>query len=483
MLPIMRNRFTSAILWLSILLDKKILYIVLDEFTCVTRMKYANWIENELMHYRFRTTWLRWDFLTEFDMENLKNKSTITRLTTHGNNAERRKMHKKKITQEFWTDFWEVRDIANHKKNLDGTKLSAQKWTNWHKNITLKSWRSPSVCDIHQIEVFNSTVQEVIHRWSLDLIIALQSHWKITCTDTRKFIKNESQHKIKTEYVKTPSSQKHTVKKLESTRKLGGNSGPLLLLFPAGDRVINGTGKSINQVSADLILIVLRRALTGHISHVIFFCHDTRVWPAQVCVVRIKKSFISIGQKCLNLRILHHSLTLILHFWHSLPLPWLLSQDQPHRPRCRSVNPVLRSHELWTVTLWPKHILSQVMSPTWRSHFWRFWGNYFVLPGLKCRDSQRSWRQRYGVSRFWDWRRAHQKYSCFVTVYTEERSWSRSETILSLQWRRFVSRSTVNFSKHEARRRLIDTKTQVLIRVSWRSDQDYFGLTKRKNCS
>ena len=68
-------------------------------------------------------------------------------------------------------------------------------------------------------------------------------------------MKNQSLHKIKTEYVKTPSSQKHTVKKLESTRKLGGNSRHLLLL-QAGGRVINGTEKSINQVSADLILIV-----------------------------------------------------------------------------------------------------------------------------------------------------------------------------------------------------------------------------------
>ena len=196
------------------LIGQKILYIVLVEFACVTRMKCVGWIENELMHYRFRTTWLRRDFLTEFDMENLKNKSTITRLATHENNVERRKMHKAKITKEFWTDFWEVRDIANHKKNLDGTKLSVQKWTNWHKNITLTSWRSPSVYDIHQIGVFNSTVQEVMLRWSLDLIIALQSHWKITCTDILKFIKNQSHHKIKTEYVKTPSSQKHTVKKL-----------------------------------------------------------------------------------------------------------------------------------------------------------------------------------------------------------------------------------------------------------------------------
>ena len=59
--------------------------------------------------------------------------------------------------------------------------------------------------------------------------------------------------------MKTPSSQKHTVKKLESTRELGGNSRHLLLLLlllQAGGRVINGTGKSINQVSADLILIV-----------------------------------------------------------------------------------------------------------------------------------------------------------------------------------------------------------------------------------
>ena len=38
-------------------------------------------------------------------MENLKNKSIITRLTTHGNNAERRQMHKANITEEFWTDF------------------------------------------------------------------------------------------------------------------------------------------------------------------------------------------------------------------------------------------------------------------------------------------------------------------------------------------------------------------------------------------
>ena len=138
---------------------------------------------------------------------------------------------------------------------------------------------------------------------------------------------------------------------------------------------------------------VRRWVLTGHTSHMIFF-HDTRVWRAQVCVVRIKNSFIYIGHQCLHLRILHHPLALILHFWHSLPLPWLLSQDQPHRLRCRSVNPVPRSHEMRTMALWPQHLLSQVISPTWRSHFWRFWGYCFVLPGLECRDSQRPWRQR-----------------------------------------------------------------------------------------
>ena len=102
-----------------------------------------------------------------------------------------------------------------------------------------------------------------------------------------------------------------------------------------------------------------------------------------------------------------------------------------------------------TMALWPKHLLSQVMSPTWWSHFSRFWGYCFVLPGLECRDSQRPWRQQCGVSRCWNWRRAHQKYACFVNANTGERSWSQSEANLSLQWRRFVSRCTVNFSKHE----------------------------------
>ena len=133
-----------------------------------------------------------------------------------------------------------------------------------------------------------------------------------------------------------------------------------------------------------------------------------------------------------------------------------------------------------TMALWPTP--PQVMSPTWRSHFWRFWGYCFVLPGLECRDSQRPWRQRCGVSRCWDWRRAHQKCACFATVYTGERSWSQSEANLSLQRRRFVSRCTVKFSKHEATRRLVDTKTQVLPRVSWRSDQDHcLDWQKRKN--
>ena len=207
------------------------------------------------------------------------------------------------------------------------------------------------------------------------------------------------------------------------------------------------------------------------------FFHDTR--DSGLCRP-YKKGFISTGHPCLHVRILHHPLALILHFWHSLPLPWLLFQDQSHRLRCRSVNPVPRSHEMRTMALWPQHFLSQVMSPTWRSHFWRFWGYCFVLPGLECRDSQRPWRQRCGVSQWWDWRRAHQKYACFATVYTGERSWIQSEANLSLQWRRFVPGSTVNFSKHAAIRRLIDTKTQVLPRVSWRSDQDHFGLTKRK---
>ena len=168
---------------------------------------------------------------------------------------QKKKMQKAEITQECWIDSWRAREIANHNKNMDGTKQSVQKWTDWHKKSLLTSWRGPSICDIHQFGVFNLTNQDVLLRWPLDLIIAQQSHWKITCTEIRKIIKNQSHHKIKTEFEKAINSQKHTVEEVESTRKLGGDSGHLHLLLQAGGKVINSTGKMFDQVSEDLILI------------------------------------------------------------------------------------------------------------------------------------------------------------------------------------------------------------------------------------
>ena len=160
-----------------------------------------------------------------------------------------------------------------------------------------------------------------------------------------------------------------------------------------------------------------------------------------------------------------------------------LSQDQPLHLSYRSVNPVSRSHEMRTMALWPKHLLSQVMSPTWWSHFSRFWGYCFVLPGIECRDSQRPWRQQCGVSRCWDWRRAHQKWACFATVYTGERSWSQSEANLSLQWRRlFQDAQSILAStrqpviwltqKLKSCQELVDGQIRIIL--NWQ---------KRKNCS
>ena len=69
--------------------------------------------------------------------------------------------------------------------------------------------------------------------------VALKNHLHSVSKDYQK----PSHHKIKIEYEKAINSQKFTVKDLEWTRKLGGHSG-----HPAGGRVINGTGKSFNQV-------------------------------------------------------------------------------------------------------------------------------------------------------------------------------------------------------------------------------------------
>ena len=121
--------------------------------------------------------------------------------------CQKRRMQKAEITQECWIDSWRARGIENHKKNMDRTKQSVQKWTDWHKKSLLTSWRGPRIFDVHQFGVFNLTNQEVLLRWPLDLIIAQQSHWKITCTEIRKIIKNQSDHKIKTEYEKAINSE------------------------------------------------------------------------------------------------------------------------------------------------------------------------------------------------------------------------------------------------------------------------------------
>ena len=90
-----------------------------------------------------------------------------------------------------------------------------------------------------------------------------------------------------TENEKETNSQKLTVKDLESTRKLGGNSGHHHHFLQAGGRVINGTGKNIDQVfrtgvsffhfvagrspfTVDEFHCNQRNVQTGLTSHVIF---------------------------------------------------------------------------------------------------------------------------------------------------------------------------------------------------------------------
>ena len=98
------------------------------------------------------------------------------------------------------------------------------------------------------------------------------------------------------------------------------------------------------------------------------------------------------------------------------------------------IRTTLPIYEKRTVVHWPKHLVPQGMSPT--------------RPALLTS----------GVSQCWDWRPAHQKCTCFTTVFTGVRSRNQSETNLWLEWRRSGSRCKVHFRKHAATRRLVDKK-------------------------
>ena len=120
------------------LFEQKALKIVHVEFACVTRKPCAGWIENDSIPYRFRITWLKkGTAFTELDMENLRSRPTITRPSTHGNDAERGKMPQVKIIQEFYTDFWGIRSTFNHNKKLDGMKQKCEE-----RDGQIGTWRS-----------------------------------------------------------------------------------------------------------------------------------------------------------------------------------------------------------------------------------------------------------------------------------------------------------------------------------------------------
>ena len=106
-----------------------------------------------------------------------------------------------------------------HKKNMDGTKQGVQKRTKLAQKTTRIHWRAEHLrCKSNWKN--HRTVQEVMLRWLLDLIMAQQSHSRITCTEIPKIIRNQSNLKIKIDNEKETSSLKLVVKDFESTRNL-----------------------------------------------------------------------------------------------------------------------------------------------------------------------------------------------------------------------------------------------------------------------
>ena len=129
-LRIMRNGSQGTVLLSSLLSGRRNWKIVLVEFAWVMRTKCVDWIENDLMHYRFRIMWWRKDDLTEPDMGNQKNKSVTTSLSTQGRDARKRVVNQNNIMLALLTDFSKIQDTVRCRRSMDGQKLSVKKWTN-----------------------------------------------------------------------------------------------------------------------------------------------------------------------------------------------------------------------------------------------------------------------------------------------------------------------------------------------------------------
>ena len=207
------------------LIGQKALYIVHVEFACVTRKLCRlkkRFDSLTISNYVIK----KGNAFTELDMENLRSRLTVTRPSTHGNDAERGKMPQVKITQEFYTDFCVIRSTVNHKEKLD--KVSKV--------------RALLLCIT--IGALNLTDQERTSRWPPDPTGALRLHWKIISSENPRNIKSRAHHKFKTEGEITWNSRYHTGKEHKLRRKPGGDSGHL----QPGGRAINVTTSCIFQV-------------------------------------------------------------------------------------------------------------------------------------------------------------------------------------------------------------------------------------------
>ena len=163
-------------------------------------------------------------------------------------------------------------------------------------------------------------------------------------------------------------------------------------------------------------------------------------------------------------------LAVTLHLWLSLPYPWPPLRHWLLSGHCRIRRPLPRFHETRSMALWLYPHLPQVMSPTWPTIPNR--GHRFVLPGLDCDVHLRPWRQRRGVPWRWDRRRARQECAGFNTVHPGARSKCEPVASLSLQWRKLVTRCTVNLSKHGWTRCMVVTEKKIRP-----------GRKKRNDCS
>ena len=206
-LRIMRDLFKKYSALVVYLIEQRALNTAHVEIDCAIRIQPENWISIYSTRYRSQTVWSRRAHLTDLDTGKLRSKDCITQPKTRRKGAERRKIPQVRSTRVYWTDFWKIRGVANHKKHRGGQKKDVQSTT-----YTL------------------TTTEYLLHA----------SHWKIQLNSSGpngpmakrsdyqetvrlKARKSASIQENKVEQILTTSSQRHVKTVLVWTREQDGS--------------------------------------------------------------------------------------------------------------------------------------------------------------------------------------------------------------------------------------------------------------------